>query len=331
VLALFEELGAPEQLSVLVEGESLINDGVGVVIFSTLYALVVSGAEPSVLTSPTEVSLIAGDLVVVALGGAVVGLVAGYAVYSVMINLDEQMTEIVLTLVLAYGSFLLTEHYLHVSGVIATVVAGLFIGNQGADYAMSPRTKLSIFNTWETAAFLVNTFIFIAIGVRTPILRLLSNWQLIVGAIVLVLLARAAIVYPASYLLNRGRTTLPRSYQHVMIWGGLHASIPIALVLGLPRSGGLLTPELTQTLEAMVFGVAAFSLIVQGLTMGRLLDRFDIITRSDAEELYELLVGRRRAACTRTSRPSTAASRRNSHGPSRRCFASIPNCAANSS
>ncbi|AUV81516.1 sodium:proton antiporter [Salinigranum rubrum] len=296
VLALFEEMGAPERLSVLVEGESLINDGVGVVVFSTLYVLVVDGANPDVLFDPTELSLVLGELVVVSLGGAVVGLIAGYAVYSVMVTLDEQMTEIVLTLVLAYGSFLLAEHYLHVSGVIATVVAGLFIGNRGAEYAMSPRTKISVFNTWETAAFLVNTFIFIAIGVRTPILRLISNWHLIVGAIVLVLAARAAIVYPSAFLLNRARSVdLPRNYQHVMVWGGLHASIPIALVLGLPRSGGLLTPELTQTLESMVFGVAAFSLVVQGLTMGRLLDRLGVVTRSEAEELYELLVGRRRA------------------------------------
>jgi CPA1 family monovalent cation:H+ antiporter len=297
VLALFEEMGAPERLSVLVEGESLINDGIGVVVFSTLYALVVGGASPDVLLDPTELSLVLGELVVVAVGGAVVGLITGYAVYSVMISLDEQMTEIVLTLVLAYGSFLLAEHYLHVSGVIATVVAGLFIGNHGAKYAMSPRTKISVFNTWETAAFLVNTFIFIAIGVRTPILRLLSNWQLIAGAIVLVLAARAMVVYPSAFLLNRSRASdhLPRNYQHVVVWGGLHASIPIALVLGLPRSGGLLTPALTQTLESMVFGVAAFSLVVQGLTMGRLLDRLGVVTRSEADELYELLVGRRRA------------------------------------
>ncbi|WP_372911886.1 cation:proton antiporter [Salinigranum sp.] len=297
VLALFEEMGAPERLSVLVEGESLINDGIGVVVFSTLYALVVGGASPDVLLDPTELSLVLGELVVVAVGGAVVGLIAGYAVYSVMISLDEQMTEIVLTLVLAYGSFLLAEHYLHVSGVIATVVAGLFIGNHGAKYAMSPRTKISVFNTWETAAFLVNTFIFIAIGVRTPILRLLSNWHLIAGAIVLVLAARAMVVYPSAFLLNRTQSSehLPRNYQHVVVWGGLHASIPIALVLGLPRSGGLLTPALTQTLESMVFGVAAFSLVVQGLTMGRLLDRLGVVTRSEADELYELLVGRRRA------------------------------------
>ena len=293
VLALFEEVGAPDRLSVLVEGESLVNDGIGVVVFTTLLALVQQGADPHVLLEPLRAAEFLGEIAVVSVGGAVVGLAAGYAVYSVMVNLDEQMTEIVLTLILAYGSFILAEHYLHVSGVIATVVAGLFIGNQGAEYAMSPRTKLSVFNTWETAAFLVNTFIFIAIGVRTPIPRLYEYAGAIGAAIALVLLARAAVVYPLSWLLNRSQAEeISRPYQHVMVWGGLHASIPIALVLGLPRGNAALP---TEKLTAMVFGVAAFSLIVQGLTMDNLLDRLGVTTRTEAQELYELLIGRLRA------------------------------------
>nr|WP_267622168.1 Na+/H+ antiporter [Halobium salinum] len=296
VLALFEEVGAPERLSVLVEGESLINDGVGVVVFSTLLALVTSGTDPTSLLNPAEAAGVAGEIVVVSLGGAVVGLAAGYAVYSVMVDLDEPMTEIVLTLVLAYGAFVAAEHYLGVSGVIATVVAGLFIGNQGAEYAMSPRTKVTVFNTWETFAFVVNTFIFIAIGVQTRIPSLLSNWQLILGAIVLVVLVRAVIVYPTVGLLNlRREGEIPRSYQHVMVWGALHGSIPIALVLGLPAVEQVPGSYPRGELTAMVFGVAAFSLIVQALTMENLLDRVGITTRSDAEELYELLLGRARA------------------------------------
>ena len=305
VLALFEELGAPERLSVLVEGESLVNDGVGVVLFSTFLVLVEEGVTADALLGPGELARTGLEVAVVSVGGLVVGLVLGYAVYGVMVNLDDHMTEIVLTFVLAYGAFLVAEHVLavllgfHVSGVIAVVVAGLFIGNRGAEYAMSPQTKISIFNALETAAFLVNTFIFIAIGATTPVDQLAAHGRLILLAIPLVLLARAAVVYPISAAVNRlhaGSPGIPTAYQHVLLWGGLHGSIPIALVLGLPETAASGAPfPFREELRAMVFGVAAFSLVVQGLTVGRLLDGLGVVTRSDAEELHELLLGRARA------------------------------------
>ncbi len=291
VLALFEELGAPERLATLVEGESLVNDGLGVVVFSALIVYASGDQDPATLFTTAGVGDLVLQVVVFSLGGLAVGIAAGALVYNVMLTLDEHMTEIVLTIILAYGTFLLAEHYLHVSGVIATVVAGLFIGNRGAEYAMSPQTKISIFSTWEAGAFLVNTFIFIMIGVKTPVGDLLTHAELIGIAIVLVLVARAVAVYPVTFLVNRiTEPRVPRTYQHVMLWGGLHASIPIALVLGLPAS----TPH-HEKLRAMVFGVAGFSLVVQGLTMSRLMNRLGIVTRTEAEELFELLVGRARA------------------------------------
>ena len=149
VLAPFEEVGVPERLSTLVEGESLVNDSVGIVVFSTLLALV-TGSSGTVTASdllrPDRLLGVTADIAVTSVGGLAVGIAAGYAVYRVMVDLDEHMTETVLTIIAAYGSFLLAEHYLGVSGMIATVVAGLFIGNRGAEHAMSPQTKISIFN-----------------------------------------------------------------------------------------------------------------------------------------------------------------------------------------
>lgn len=307
VLALFEDLGAPERLSVLVEGESLMNDGVAVVVFGLLLDQVPEnlGSDPdpsavegalSEIATPTGIAELLAEIAVTSVGGAVIGFAAGYAVFSVMRDLDEHMTEIVLTLVLAYGSFILAEHSIaiggiHFSGVIATVVAGLFIGNRGADLAMSPRTRLSVFNTWETAAFIVNTFIFVVIGVTTPLGEIVSRWELLLPAVFLVVVARAVAVYPLSAIANR---VVPHpvslSYQHVLVWGGLHASIPIALVLGIPDS-----VPMSQDLKVIVFGIAAFSLVVQGLTIGGLIERLGIVTTSEEQRLYELLVGRARA------------------------------------
>ena len=293
VLALFEELGAPERLAVLVEGESLVNDGIGVVLFATFLALVESEEGAESLTTVSGLGELGLEMAFSSLGGLFVGIATGYVVYLTMDNLDDNMTETVLVFVLAYGSFLVAEHYLLVSGVIATVVAGLLIGNRGADEAMTPQTKITIFNSLETAAFLVNTFIFLMIGVATPVDSLIEHATAIAIAIPLVLLARAAAVYPLTTIANQFvKPKVSVSYQHVMLWGGLHGSIPIALVLGLP-SGIDGFPR--EQLLAMVFGVAAFSLIIQGLTVGPLLDRLGIVTRSDAEELYELLVGRARA------------------------------------
>ncbi|ADQ68131.1 na+ antiporter [Halogeometricum borinquense DSM 11551] len=291
VLALFKQVGAPERLSVLVEGESLLNDGVAVVIFSALLALVEAGDSAADLATLEGIAELAGGIIFSAGGGAIVGLAAGYLIYRLMANLDEHMTEIILTVVLAYGAFLVAEHYLHVSGVIATVAAGLLIGNRGREYAMSPQTKTAVFNTWETAAYVVNTFIFLLLGVKTPIRQIIAEAELLLPAVVLVLVARAVAVYPLTEIANRfSDANVPRNYQHVLVWGGLHGSIPIALVLGLPEAVG---PR--QQLRVLVFGIAAFSLVIQGLSMKRFLRAVGVETSGKEEELYNLLLTRAKA------------------------------------
>jgi CPA1 family monovalent cation:H+ antiporter len=154
-----------------------------------------------------------------------------------------------------------------------------------------------VFNTWETAAFIVNTFIFVLIGVKTPLRQIIDNGELLLPAIVLVLVGRAVAVYPIATVLSRfSSREVSLEYQHVLVWGGLHASIPIALVLGLPATleSGAPFPHREQ-LRVLVFGIAAFSLVVQGLSMGRLVRYLGILTTTEEERLYQLLVGRARA------------------------------------
>jgi CPA1 family monovalent cation:H+ antiporter len=294
IVALFDELGAPEQLSVLVEGESLLNDGVGIVLYTVLLGVVVEaetrGVAAAELVTPSELVRDVGVGIVGALvGGVVVGGVVGYSAYRLVAFTDDATTGILVTFLVAYGAFVVAEQ-VAASGVVATLAAGLFLSRRSAVEAVGARTRLRIAAVWETAAFLANTVIFVAIGLATPVSLLVENAGAILAAVVLVFFARAVVVYPLAGLHNwRSIDAIPWSYQHVMVWSGIHTSVPIALVLGLPER---LPASLREELLALVFGVATVTLLVQGLTMGTLVERLGIVTKSEEEQLYELLVGR---------------------------------------
>ena len=293
VVALFDELGAPERLSVLIEGESILNDGVSIVLYTVLLSVVLEAQgkgvpASSVVTPALVVRDIGFGIVVSILGGALIGLVAGYLVYQLLVYVDDPMTGIVFTVVLAYGAYLFADS-LEVSGVIAALGAGLVVGSRGID-DISARTQLTLGTVWASGAFVANAVIFVAIGLETPLDLLTRYTGEILAAVVLVFVARAVVVYPLVGLMN-GRLPDPisRPYQHVMVWSGIHASVPIALVLGLPES---LPAGLRERLAALVFGIAAVTLVLNGLTMNGLLDRLDIVGTSTAERRYEQLTGR---------------------------------------
>ena len=294
VVALFDELGAPERLSVLVEGESLLNDGVAIVLYTVLLGVVVEAETRDVpvadlVTTAELVRDVGVGIVGAMVGGAVLGGLVGYAAYRVVALTDDATTGILVTFLVAYGAYVAAEE-LAASGVIATLAAGLFLSRRSAVESIAARTRLRLGAVWETAAFLANTLIFVAIGIETPIPLLVANADAILIAVVLVFLARAVVVYPLVGVHNRlSVDTISRSYQHVMVWAGIHASVPIALVLGLPES---LPASLREELLALVFGVATVTLLVQGLTVGSLVERLGIVTKSEAEQVYELLVGR---------------------------------------
>jgi CPA1 family monovalent cation:H+ antiporter len=256
VLAIFREVKTPERLKTLVEGESLFNDGTSVVLFGVLYGALYGGTEVSAAGASLE-------FMKVVVGGALVGLALGYLAYRVMKRLDDHLLEVTLTVVLVFGSFLLAELF-HLSGVIAVVIAGLIIGNYGRAFSMSQQTRDTVENFWQVIDFLINALLFLLIGFEmkayVPDLERFLVPGLLVIAIVL--LSRALTVYPVWLLVSKTPQAYPFRWSHVLWWGGLKGSIPIALVLGMPSD----IPFRAEFLVLTAF-LVFFSLVIQSLTM----------------------------------------------------------------
>jgi CPA1 family monovalent cation:H+ antiporter len=260
VLAIFKRLGAGRRLTLIMEAESLFNDGVAAVLFAVLLAASLGGA----------LSFSGGMLSFLQLivGGTVLGAFIGACAIAMHQNLDDHLVELMLSTLVAFGSFLAAES-LHVSGVMAVVAAGLVLGNFGQD-ALTPGVRLALSAFWEYAGFVVNSLIFLLIGIQVVALDWSDKVALALGAALLVLLGRS-VIYPLSWLVNRVGGQVPRSWQHVLVWGGLRGALSMALVLGLPRDFAG-----RETLVAATFGVVLFSLLVQGLTVGPLLSRLGL-------------------------------------------------------
>lgn len=253
VISVFKEMGVARRLSMILEGESLFNDGTAVVLFGILAAGVSAGN--------LGVAKGLGEFVITVAGAAVLGLVMGYLLTKVTQRIDEPRVEITLTTILAYSSYLVAQH-LHLSGVIATVAAGIVIGNWGAAVGMSARTRTAVWSFWEYATFVINSLLFLLIGMRVRVGDLLHAWHAALIAVAAALLGRALSVYGLAPLSNLFAVKVPMRWQHLLVWGGLRGAIALALVLSLqdtfPHRSDLLT---------WTFGVVAFSIIVQGLTV----------------------------------------------------------------
>jgi len=271
VIALFRTFGVPKRLQVLLEGESLLNDGTSIVLFGLVISIAVTGSEFNLLTSVIDFIRIAG-------GGIIIGLSLGFIISKIINRIDDYLIETALTTILAFGSFLIAEEMFHVSGVLAVVGAGLVAGNVGPA-GMSPTTRIVLFNFWEFAAFIANSFIFLLIGLQIELSSLFESWQVIGIAIIAVLIARAVTIYGLAWV---GRD-IPIRWKHVLNWGGLRGAISLALALSLPLALG----EARNQLQVMTFGVVIFTLLVQGLTVGPLVRRLGISERSAVKEEYE--------------------------------------------
>lgn len=266
VLALFKKADAPEDLKTLVEGESLFNDATGVVLFTILLEAVIKG-------QGLELGHAAVEFIKVSAGGLALGAALGLAAFFVLRRLEDHLLENAICLTLAYGAFWLAE-VLHLSGVIATVMAGLLIGNYGRRLSMSERTTETVEGFFEAVDFLINSFLFILIGLELreiPSQIPGSPVRLVIVAIVAMLLGRAIVTYTFYWAFNQVGIRRPSNWKHILFWGGLRGSIPIALLLHLPTADALpegsALAELRPALILAGFGCVFFSLVIQGLSM----------------------------------------------------------------
>lgn len=262
VIAVFKEVSVPSRLSTIVNGESLFNDGVALVIFSLLVNVQIMGS----------FSFINGlqQLFIVIVGGTIIGLMVGYLSSGLLSRYDDGLTSILLSVAVALGTFQLGQ-LLGVSGVVGVVVAGLLVGNIGIKQTASASNRIALYSFWEYAGFGVNTFIFLLIGLEINPLTLWNTLPAVLLAILAYQIGRLLSVYPLLALLQWFDRPIPLRWKHVLFLGNIKGSLSMAMALTLPA-----TLEGRSQLIALLFGTVLLSLVGQGLSLPGLVKRLNI-------------------------------------------------------
>jgi Na+/H+ antiporter len=274
VVALFKDLGAPKRLGILVEGESLFNDGTAIVLFNILLAMAVASYGDATAPVALGGEVLAGVLAFskVAVGGIVVGLILAWAVFSLIGSItSKEHVEISLSLVLAYAAFVVAEHFLHVSGVMATVAAGLTAGSYGKT-KVSPSVEHFMHAFWGYMGFVMNSLIFFCVGLvisRQLSLDAFRHWlPVLLATLVAVIAARALGVFGSVPLVHRFVERIDGRYQAVMFWGGLRGAVSLALALAVFSHPSPSLPEAAREgVLVLASGVVLFTLLVNALSM----------------------------------------------------------------
>lgn len=265
VIASFRRLHAPRRLATLVEAESVFNDGTGIVVFTIAAAA---------LLQPVPLDAAIGRFVLTVVVSIVVGFVAGQLGTRLIVLVDEHVVELAVSLLMAYGTYLVADA-IHQSGIIATAVAGIVLGNAGRALGVRTRTLEALDTVWEFLAYLLTALVFLLIGLATPATALLGAAPAIAAAVIAALAARAVLVYGLFALLRRVvpaiRRATPVRWLHVVFWSGLRGAIAVALALSLSTD----VPDRAR-IQQVAFGVVLFTLAVQATTADTLLRRLDI-------------------------------------------------------
>lgn len=259
VVSLFRKLGVPARLTTLVEAESLFNDGTSIVALTLILAYV--GGES------TSAAALSAQFLLVVCGGGLVGGAIAFAITRVTRHLNDPMIEITLTTIAAYGSFVAAED-LRLSGVIATVVAGLVLGEGARETAFSAETRVTADAFWQYVAFALNSIVFLLIGFEVRPGMLAASAGVVAEAFFAVVVARIGVVAAVAAAFRRTRERVPAKWAVLIAWGGLRGALAMVLALALPPA----FPQRTLLID-MTFGVVIASLLVQGLTMPMLTTR----------------------------------------------------------
>ena len=259
VMGILKSAGAPHSVELVISGESLFNDGVSVVLFSLIVAMIASGETPSVIGASHLLLKEAG-------GGALLGACVGYITYRMLKSIDSYQEEVLITLAAVLGAYAIATQF-HVSGPLAMVVMGLIVGNQGRSHAMSEQTEKNLDMFWELIDEILNAVLFVLIGLEVVLIQF-SNPLLTTGLLVilLTLLSRLLTVgVPIAVLGKRFR--LPEGAWSVMTWGGLRGGISVALALSLPSGAA------RDIVVSLTYLVVVFSILIQGMSIGKLVKR----------------------------------------------------------
>ena len=264
VLTIMKKIKAPERLRTILEAESLFNDGTGVVLFMVILIMIQNNQPLNLGHAFFQFLLVTG-------GGALIGCLCGYLIHRLINIAHDHILEVLLTMVLAFGTPLIAES-LHYSGIIAVVVAGLTMGKERLS-CLSTKSRNTIENFWTNIDFIMISLVFFMIGLQLQFIgkdNLNKFKALLLIGVIIVLASRILVIYPTIYACNRLlNSSIPLAWDHILFWGGLRGTIPIILMLQLPEF------QYRPLFITVTFGIVLFSIIIQGLTIEGLLKKLN--------------------------------------------------------